>query len=288
MLLELFLTLGALCSVLTVFLNATLVTSLVDLWIPVVLWIAYSIAFFLLYALFFIVLSLFVDKSKPQQKPNRFYLGVFVETIALYFRLARIEIRTRGKEKVPANGNFLLVSNHLSDHDFMSMLTTLRGKSIAFVSKPENFDKPIIGRMLHKSGFLAINRQEAREALTTIREVAGRMKTMPISYGVFPEGTRNRESNKVLLPFHEGVFLMAKKAGVPIVVVRVTGTDAVKKRSPWRKTRVYVDFVEVIDAETVRKLRSHELSELARERMEAAEGLPEIPEIRRTFKYGNL
>ncbi len=288
MLLELFLTLGALCSVLTVFLNATLVTSLADLWIPVVLWIAYSIAFFLLYALFFIVLSLFVDKSKPQQKPNRFYLGVFVETIALYFRLARIEIRTRGKEKVPANGNFLLVSNHLSDHDFMSMLTTLRGKSIAFVSKPENFDKPIIGRMLHKSGFLAINRQEAREALTTIREVAGRMKTMPISYGVFPEGTRNRESNKVLLPFHEGVFLMAKKAGVPIVVVRVTGTDAVKKRSPWRKTRVYVDFVEVIDAETVRKLRSHELSELARERMEAAEGLPEIPEIRRTFKYGNL
>lgn len=288
MLLELFLTLGALCSVLTVFLNATLVTSLADLWIPVVLWIAYSIAFFLLYALFFIVLSLFVDKSKPQQKPNRFYLGVFVETIALYFRLARIEIRTRGKEKVPANGNFLLVSNHLSDHDFMSMLTTLRGRSIAFVSKPENFDKPIIGRMLHKSGFLAINRQEAREALTTIREVAGRMKTMPISYGVFPEGTRNRESNKELLPFHEGVFLMAKKAGVPIVVVRVTGTDAVKKRSPWRKTRVYVDFVEVIDAETVRKLRSHELSELARERMEAAEGLPEIPEIRRTFKYGNL
>ena len=72
MLLELFLTLGALCSVLTVFLNATLVTSLADLWIPVVLWIAYSIAFFLLYALFFIVLSLFVDKSKPQQNPTAF------------------------------------------------------------------------------------------------------------------------------------------------------------------------------------------------------------------------
>lgn len=288
MLLELFLTLGALCTVLTVFLSATLVTSVLDLWIPVLLWIGYSVAFLALYALFFIILSLFVDKTKPQQKPNRFYLAVFVETMALYFRLARIEIRTRGKEKVPANGNFLLVSNHLSDHDFMSMLTVLRGRSIAFVSKPENFDKPVIGRILHKSGFLPINRQEAREALTTIREVAGRMKTLPISYGVFPEGTRNRESNKILLPFHEGVFLMAKKAGVPIVIVRVTGTDQVKKRSPWRKTRVYVDFVEVLDAETVRKARSHELSEMVRERMEAAEGLPEIPEIRRTFKYGNL
>ena len=116
MLLELFLTLGALCSVLTVFLNATLVTSIVDIWIPLVLWIGYSVGFFGLYVLGFIFLSLFVDKSKPQAKPNRFYLAVFVETIALYFRLARIEIRVRGKDKVPADSNFLLVSNHLSDH----------------------------------------------------------------------------------------------------------------------------------------------------------------------------
>lgn len=288
MLLELFLTLGALCTVLTVFLNATLVTSIADVWIPLVLWIGYTLAFFALYALFFLLLSLLVDKKKPQERPNRFYLAVFVETIALYFRLARIEIRVRGKEKVPKNGNFLMVSNHLSDHDFMSMLITLRGRSIAFVSKPENFDKPIFGRILYKSGFLPINRQEARVALLTILEVANRMKTMPISYGVFPEGTRNRESNKVLLPFHEGVFMMAKKAGVPIVVVRVTGTDAVKKRAPWRKTRVYVDFVDVLDVETVKRSRSHELSEMARERMEAAEGLPEIPEVRRAFKYGNL
>ena len=286
MLLELFLTLGALCSVLTVFLNATLVTSIVDIWIPLVLWIGYSVGFFGLYVLGFIFLSLFVDKSKPQEKPNRFYLAVFVETIALYFRLARIEIRVRGKDKVPADSNFLLVSNHLSDHDFMSMLTVLRGRSVAFVSKPENLNYPIAGKYLHKGGFLAINREEAREALSTIREVADRMKTLPISYGVFPEGTRNRQVEG-LLPFREGVFLMAKKAGVPIVIVRVTDTDKVKQRAPWRKTRVYVDFVDVIDAETVKVARSHELSEMVRERMAAAEGLPRVPEVRRTFKYGN-
>jgi hypothetical protein len=103
---------------------------------------------------------------------------------------------------------------------------------------------------------------------------------------VFPEGTRNRQIDG-LLPFREGVFMMAKKAGVPIVIVRVTDTDKVKKRAPWRKTRVYVDFVDVIDAQTVKAERSHELSEMVRERMAAAEGLPRVPEIRRTFKYGN-
>ena len=286
MLLELFLTLGALCSVLTVFLNATLVTSIFDIWIPLVLWLGYSIGFFVLYGLLFVLLSVFVDKSKPQERPNYFYLAVFVETIALYFRLARIEIRVRGKEKVPANSNFLLVSNHLSDHDFMSMLTVLRGRSVAFVSKPENFNYPVVGKYLHKGGFLPINRQEAREALTTIREVGARMRTMPISYGVFPEGTRNRQVDG-LLPFREGVFMMAKKAGVPIVIVRVTDTDKVKHRSPWRKTLVYVDFVDVIDAQTVKETRSHELSEMVRERMAAAEGLPRVPEVRRTFQYGN-
>ena len=286
MLLELFLTLGALCSVLTVFLKATLVTSIFDIWIPIVLWLGYSIGFFALYALGFVLLSLFVDKSKPQEKPNHLYLAIFVETIALYFRLARIEIRVRGKEKLPQDGNFLLVSNHLSDHDFMSMLTVLRGRCIAFVSKPENFNYPIVGKYLHKGSILPINREQAREALTTIRAVAERMKTMPISYGVFPEGTRNRQVEG-LLPFREGVFLMAKKADVPIVIVRVTDTDKVKKRAPWRKTRVYVDFVDVIDAQTVKAERSHELSEMVRERMAAAEGLPRVPEIRKNFKYGN-
>ena len=48
MLLELFLTLGALCSVLTLFLNATLVTSIFDIWIPVLLWIGYSVGFFVI------------------------------------------------------------------------------------------------------------------------------------------------------------------------------------------------------------------------------------------------
>ncbi|MBO5841876.1 MAG: 1-acyl-sn-glycerol-3-phosphate acyltransferase, partial [Clostridia bacterium] len=139
---------------------------------------------------------------------------------------------------------------------------------------------------LHKGGFLPINREQAREALTTIRAVAERMKTMPISYGVFPEGTRNRQVEG-LLPLSEGVFLLAKKADVPIVIVRVTDTDKVKHRAPWRKTRVYVDFVDVIDTETVRAARSHELSEMVRERMAAAEGLPRVPKIRRTFKYGN-
>ena len=285
MLLELFLTLGALCSVLTVFVNATLVTSVLDIWIPLVLWVMYSVGFFVLYVLGFSFLSLFVDKTKPQERPNRFYLALLVETLALYLRLARVEIRVRGKDKVP-KGNFLLVSNHLSDHDFMSMLTVLRGRSVAFVSKPENFNYPIIGKYLHKGGFLPINRQEAREALTTIREVGSRMKTMPISYGVFPEGTRNRQVAG-LLPFREGVFMMAKKSETPIVIVRVTDTDKVKKRAPWKKTRVYVDFVDVIDAQTVKETRSHELSEMVRERMAAAEGLPSVPEIRRTFKYGN-
>ena len=286
MLLELFLTLGALCSVLTLFLNATLVTSIFDAWIPLALWIAYSVGFFVLYVLGFVLLSVFVNKSKPQNKPNRLYLSLLVESIALYLRLARVEIRVRGKNLVPKDSNFLLVSNHLSDHDFMSMLTVLRGRSVAFVSKPENFNYPIAGKYLHKGGFLPINRMEAREALNTIREVANRMKTMPISYGVFPEGTRNRQIEG-LLPFREGVFLMAKKAGVPIVIVRVTDTDKVKHRAPWRKTLVFVDFVEVIDADTVKAARSHELSEMVRDRMAAAEGLPSVPEIRRLFKYGN-
>jgi 1-acyl-sn-glycerol-3-phosphate acyltransferase len=210
---------------------------------------------------------------------------LIAETVRLVCQLGRVKIKVEGLEKMPES-RFLLVSNHRSMFDPLVSLVAFKKYPMAFVTKPENLKIPLAGPIIRYCCFLPINREQAREALTTIRTVAERMKTMPISYGVFPEGTRNRQVEG-LLPFREGVFLMAKKADVPIVIVRVTDTDKVKHRAPWRKTRVYVDFVDVIDTETVRAARSHELSEMVRERMAAAEGLPRVPKIRRTFKYGN-
>ena len=67
---------------------------------------------------------------------------------------------------------------------------------------------------------------------------------------IFPEGTRNRnETDLPLLPFHEGSFRIATKAGCPIVPVAITNMVSLfEKQFPRLKPcNVVVEFGKPID-----------------------------------------
>ncbi|MBO4835838.1 MAG: hypothetical protein J5483_06970, partial [Lachnospiraceae bacterium] len=70
-----------------------------------------------------------------------------------------------------------------------------------------------------------------------------------------------------LLPFHTGLFKIAKKAKVPILVVVTKDTEKIVKHFPLKGTDVYYDFCGVIPAEEVEKLPNVEISEKVREMM---------------------
>ena len=74
---------------------------------------------------------------------------------------------------------------------------------------------------------------------------------------VYPEGTRSKSGE--LLEFHNGVFKIAQKAGVPIVVVALRGTENISKNYIRRRTDIYHDIVDVIPAEEVKALKSDEI-----------------------------
>ena len=111
----------------------------------------------------------------------------------------------------------------------------------------------------------AIDRQNARNAIKTVNRTAELIKSGVVSYAVYPEGTRSKGVK--MLPFHDGVFKIAQKAESPIVVVGIRGTERVHNRAPWKKTEVYLDILEVIDGEKVKALSSHELADIAREKL---------------------
>ena len=205
---------------------------------------------FIAYVLFLFVCSLFVNSKKEYEDHSRFYRALLNGATALALKIMRIRIHISGMEKVPQDTKKLLfVSNHRSNFDPIITWHVFKKWQIAFVSKASNFKIPIFGRFIRKCCFMAIDRENPRNALKTIHKAARLLQKGEVSIGVYPEGTRSKTCE--LLPFHNGVLKIAQRAGTPIVVLSISGTEQIHKNYPLHHTDIYLDVLEVIPSDVV-------------------------------------
>ena len=223
------------------------------------MWAGCFLSWIIIYLLWLWIISLLLNKKKEITKPNKFY-GYFVkETMSLLLFFSRSKVHMEGAENIPRDTKYLLVANHLSNFDPITCISKFGKNDLVFVSKPENFSLPIAGSWMHHAGFLAIDRENPKNALVTINKAAEFLKNQQVSVGIFPEGTRNKTSEP-LLEFKNGAFKIATKAKCPIVVAALKNTRQVQHNFPWKKTDIYV-HIEVIPAEEVMVSNTAKLSE---------------------------
>lgn len=204
------------------------------------------------FVLFVIICGLLVDKTKEYDKHSNFYRWLVNVVTWITLWCSRVRVHVTGAEKVPADTQVLFVGNHRSNYDSLVTWQVFKKWRPAYISKDANFKIPVCGRLIRKCCFLAIDRENPRNAIMTIKKAAEIMQDQKISFGVYPEGTRNK-SYQGLLPFHNGVFKIAQKANAPIVVVAVYGTEKIHKHAPWHHTDVCLDVLEVMPADYVKQ-----------------------------------
>ena len=217
-------------------------------WNVVLIILLVIISLFILYALMIIISSLLVDPRKIYKKSSRFYRWIMNNIACLILFFSGTHVKMKGIENIP-DGKYLFVCNHRSKFDPIIAWYKLKKSKLAFLSKKENFNIPFYGRIIKRCCFMEISRDDAKEALETVNTAADLITRDEVSIGVYPEGTRNTSDG--ILPFHNGVFLIAKKAGVPIVVSTMRGTDMIRKNFPLKKSFVEFDIAEVLDKEYV-------------------------------------
>lgn len=231
-------------------------------------WIFNILIFFVIIVLLFILFTIFcsaiVNTHKEYRKDSKFYRFLLNTWTGIGLYLVRVKVVTSGLENIPSDCNFLVVGNHRSNFDPIITWYVLRKHPIAFVSKEENFHVPFFGRIIRKCCFVPIDRKNPKNALKTIERAAELITSSNLCVGIYPEGTRNK-TEKQLLPFHNGVFKIAKKANVPIVVVTVKNTEKISKNYPFHSTKVLFDVSDVIPAEVVSASRTAEISKRVEE-----------------------
>lgn len=216
--------------------------------------------------LVYTVSALLVSPKKEYMKESPYYRFLLNAATGFILKLLRIHVHTEGMEKLPADRSVVFVSNHRSNYDPIISWYVFRNHHIAFVSKAGNFKIPWFGRIIRKCCFMAIDRKSPRAAIKTVNQAAELLKDGYNSVGIYPEGTRNRGEG--LLPFHDSILRIPQKAGAPIVVLMMRGTNKIAKNIPFRRTDVYIRVLDVISAEEVTSTRSNILGTKIRKEME--------------------
>ncbi|MBQ6639282.1 MAG: 1-acyl-sn-glycerol-3-phosphate acyltransferase [Lachnospiraceae bacterium] len=239
-------------------------------WYHIPAFLGMCVGFFIiwaaLYLLFALILGAICNIKKVEYDPDPVFQWIATETMKYILFFTNTSVKVEGIEKIPKDEKCLVVSNHLSNYDPISIMTHIPLKPLIFISKPENFNLPVAGGIVRKAGFMAIDRDQVKNAIVTINKAADKIKNDQTSVFIFPEGTRNRTEEK-LLEFKNGAFKIATKAKCPLVVLAVKNTNLVKKRTPWRHTTVSLKVVDVIPAERVAKMKTAELSDEVREKI---------------------
>lgn len=145
-------------------------------------------------------------------------------------RLNGARLRVEGLRQLDPTGAYVFVANHASLVDIWAILAALP-HSVKFLAKRELMRWPVFGRVLHAAGHLPIDRSDMRHALAAYDEAAAKIRR-GTSAAVFAEGTRTRTGE--LLPFKRGPFVLAIRAGVPVVPVWIGGTYAMLPRGSLR------------------------------------------------------
>lgn len=218
-----------------------------------------------------------VRLDKEQENDSKFYRWMAKLIVEAILTILQMRVHTEGLEKTPKEGRFLLVCNHLNDLDPVTLLHFFRASQLAFISKRENSTMFLVGKLMHKLMCQLINRENDREALKTILKCIEIVKEDKASIAVFPEGYTSRDHK--FHQFRSGVFKIAQRAKIPIVVCTITNTYKVFRNALRLKpTDIDLHLVAVIQPEEFAGITTVELGERIHAMMAADLGPDYAPE----------
>ena len=219
------------------------------------------IGLLILHVLVLALSSLFVDKKAPNPKFFPFYRKLLTLSIGPLLTIGRIRVELIGAEKLP-EGGFLLVGNHRSDFDPITAMWALRRWGLTFVTKKENVDIPVGGRLILGSGCLSLDRSDDKQGLMVIRQAVRRIRSGDV-IGIYPEGTRSKTGE--LLPFRVGCFKAAQWAKCPLAVLKVENSELVGKNFLRRKTIVRLTVKAVLPYDRIADMDTKDVGNMVRD-----------------------
>ncbi len=199
-----------------------------------------------------------IGKYNPELK-SRSSLAIVNWAFRCVRFLAGTKVDYIGEENIPTDTAVLYVGNHRSFFD--TVLTYVRvPRPTGYIAKKSIEKVPLLNVWMRNLHCLFLDRENIKTGMQTILAAIDLMKSGK-SICIFPEGTRNKEEG-TLLPFHEGSFKIASKAGCPIVPMTILNSAAVfEDQFPKiKKAHVIIEYGKPIYVKELPKEQQKQLA----------------------------
>ena len=221
---------------------------------------------FLVFSIPLLVVEWILGKFNMDLK-NRSSLAIVNWAFRVCLCFSGVKLTVLGEDRVPTNEAVLYVGNHRSYFDIL--LTYVRvPRPTGYVAKKEMLHYPLLSNWMKNLHCQFLDRENLKEGMKTILTCIEEIKS-GVSICIFPEGTRNKE-NDTFLPFHQGSFKIAEKAGCAIVPMCLNNAAGIfEDHLPKiKKAHVILEYGTPIYMNTLSKEEKKGIAELVQKQIE--------------------
>lgn len=191
-----------------------------------------------------------LEEIKPTKRGDAVYRAVGNLLRPLYNLPMRPEIL--GKEKLPADGGFIVVANHMTEIDPITVAYPLflRGVLPRFLAKDSLFRVPVLGWLMRQCAHIPVTRGSAQAAKSL--EVAQAVLSSGGAVLIFPEGTLTKDPELWPMTGKSGAARLALATGAPVYPIAHWGDQDFwpqygKPRFSIRRKKVSIVVGDPID-----------------------------------------
>jgi 1-acyl-sn-glycerol-3-phosphate acyltransferase len=162
-----------------------------------------------------------------RRNPRPGFAFLFIAAIVRPIMAVLCKRDWRGKENLPETGGALIVANHYSFFDPISVghFVVANGRTPRFTAKSGVFKNPVLGRLFKAAGQIPVQRgsRDAVKALLAAQDAVKRGETVIF----YPEGTMTKDPDLWPMAGRTGAARIALRTGVPVIPVAQWGAQEV-------------------------------------------------------------
>lgn len=227
-------------------------------WWILILWLALGYLVASLFAILFMVIQLPILRRLSLTNKYKHY--AYRSTAYFLNRfILRLSIEVEGEENIPFGNRLTIYSNHKSYVDPVVMMEVIT-RPTSYTPKMGVYQLPVMKTLLKSMGAFPIDRSSDRN---TARAMVDAIKVVKqgVAMVIYPEGGIKDRNDIRMVAMRAGAYRLAVKAEADLLPISMIGTTDVKKRWPFRKTKIKVVIHELVKFESIEHMKTQEMAD---------------------------